>query len=131
MHLWQIADPGRDYHRKALLLITVGFASLTCVALVVLAVQSDREKRKKTSRMFAAMCSALLAISFVHFGFGHSLHAWSSESAVHHAGIPLALFVLLRDDRFVLLVYPISYKCIPSRRAYVRGSTSGLANCIR
>jgi two-component system LytT family sensor kinase len=94
MHLWQIADPSRDYHRKALLLITVGFASLTCVALIGLAVQRDREK-KKTSRMFAAMCSALLAISFVHFGSGHSLHAWSSELAVHHAGIPLALFVLL------------------------------------
>jgi two-component system LytT family sensor kinase len=103
MHLWQLTDPSRDYHRKALLLITVGFASLTCVALIGLAVQSDREKRKKTSRMFAAMCSALLAISFVHFSSGHSLHAWSSELAVHHAGIPLALFVLLRDDRFVLL----------------------------
>jgi two-component system, LytTR family, sensor kinase len=49
------------------------------------------------------MCSALLAISFVHFSSGHSLHAWSRELAVHHAGIPLALFVLLRDDRFVLL----------------------------
>ena len=103
MHLWQVVDPSREYHRKALLLITVGFASLTCVALIGLAVQSDREKRKKTSRMFAAMCSALLAISFVHFGSGHPLHAWSRELAVHHAGIPLALFVLLRDDRFVLL----------------------------
>jgi two-component system, LytTR family, sensor kinase len=29
MHLWQIADPSRDYQRKALLLITVGFATLT------------------------------------------------------------------------------------------------------
>src|ERR1700756_4196561 len=103
MHLWQIVDSSRDYERKALLLITVGFASLTCVALIGLAVQSDREKRKKTSRMVAAMCSALLAISFVHFGPGHSPHAWSRELAVHHAGIPLALFVLLQDDRFVLL----------------------------
>jgi two-component system, LytTR family, sensor kinase len=103
MHLWQFADPSQGYQRKALLLITVGFASLTCAALIGLAVQSDREKRKKTSRMVAAMCSALLAISFVHFGPGHSPHAWSRELAVHHAGIPLALFVLLQDDRFVLL----------------------------
>ena len=103
MHLWQLVDPSRDYQRKALLLITVGFASLTCAALIALALQSDREKRKKTSRMLAAMCSALLAISFVHFGSGHSPHAWSRELAVHHAGIPLALFVLLQDDRFVLL----------------------------
>jgi two-component system, LytTR family, sensor kinase len=49
------------------------------------------------------MCSALFAMSFVHFGSGHALHAWSSELALHHAGIPLALFVLLQDYRFVLL----------------------------
>src|ERR1700757_1696517 len=103
MHLWQFADPSRDYQRKALLLITVGFASLTCAALIGLAVRSDRQQRKKTSRMAAAMCSALFAISFVHFGPRHSPHAWSRELAVHHAGIPLALFVLLQDDRFVLL----------------------------
>jgi hypothetical protein len=53
--------------------------------------------------MFAAMCSALLAISFVHFSSRHSAHPWLKELAVHHAGIPLALFVLLQDDRFVLL----------------------------
>jgi signal transduction histidine kinase len=53
--------------------------------------------------MFGAMCSLLFAMSFVHFGYGHPLHAWSSELALHHAGIPLALFVLLQDYRFVLL----------------------------
>src|SRR5437588_4887178 len=49
------------------------------------------------------MCLALFAMSFVHFGNGHATQAWSSELVVHHAGIPLALFVLLQDDRFVLL----------------------------
>ena len=53
--------------------------------------------------MFGAMCSALFAMSFVHFGSAHPAHAWSSELAFHHAGIPLALFVLLQDYRFVLL----------------------------
>jgi two-component system LytT family sensor kinase len=103
LHLWQLADPSRDYQRKALLLITIGFAGLTCAALIGLAVRTDREKRKKTSRIFAAMCSALFAISFVHFSSRHSSHPWLKELAVHHAGIPLALFVLLQDDRFVLL----------------------------
>jgi hypothetical protein len=50
-----------------------------------------------------AMCLALFAMSFVHFGAGHASHAWSSELLVHHAGIPLALFILLQDYRFVLL----------------------------
>ena len=53
--------------------------------------------------MAASMCLALFAMSFLHFGAGHAGQAWSSELIVHHAGIPLALFVLLQDYRFVLL----------------------------
>jgi len=49
------------------------------------------------------MCAALIAMSFVHLGSNQPLHAWSSELLLHHAGIPLALFVLLGDYRFVLL----------------------------
>ena len=49
------------------------------------------------------MCMALFAMSFVHFGLGHGHEAWSSELFLHHAGIPVALFLLLQDYRFVLL----------------------------
>src|SRR5260221_10675840 len=49
------------------------------------------------------MCLLLFAMSFTHLGVTHGQHAWSSELIVHHAGIPLALFVLLQDYRFVLL----------------------------
>ena len=51
----------------------------------------------------ASMCLLLFSMSFVHFGSGHPLHAWSSEVALHHGGIPLALFILMQDYRFVLL----------------------------
>jgi hypothetical protein len=85
----------------AFLLITIGFALLTVIALIALAVEHDREGRLK--RMAGAMCSALFAISFVHFSSGHAAQAWSKELALHHAGLPLALFVLLQDYRFVLL----------------------------
>lgn len=44
----------------------------------------------------------LFALSFVHFGERHS-HSWSGELIAHHAGIALALFVLLQDYRFLLL----------------------------
>ena len=54
-------------------------------------------------RMAASMSLALFAMSFVHFGSGHAVQAWSAELFIHHAGIPLALFVLLQDYRFVLL----------------------------
>jgi len=84
----------------AFFLITAGFACLTVIALIALAIQHDRAGR--TKRMVGAMCSALFAISFVHFG-SQPAHAWSNELALHHAGLPLALFVLLQDYRFVLL----------------------------
>src|SRR5436190_725149 len=60
-------------------------------------------RRGGGGRMAASMSLALFAMSFVHFGSAHALQAWSGELVVHHAGIPLALFVLLQDYRFVLL----------------------------
>src|SRR5207247_5750081 len=55
------------------------------------------------ARVLASMCLALFATFFIHFGTGHASQVWSSELVFHHAGIPLALFVLLQDYRFVLL----------------------------
>jgi len=101
--VWQLLRPGLDYQRRALLLITVGFSILTAISVIAVALQADDNRRAKASRIFGAMCAALFAMSFVHFGAGHPQHAWSSELALHHAGIPLALFVLLQDYRFVLL----------------------------
>ena len=45
----------------------------------------------------------LFAISFAHFEEAHAGQIWTRELAFHHAGIPLALFVLLQDYRFLLL----------------------------
>jgi hypothetical protein len=98
MHFWEIAGNGAALHQVALLLITIGFLALTAIAVTGVAVRGSGRVR-----IAAAMCLALFAMSFVHFGAGHASHAWSSELLVHHAGIPLALFVLLQDYRFVLL----------------------------
>jgi two-component system, LytTR family, sensor kinase len=103
LHFWELSDASPKYHQIALSLITVGFSILTAIALVGLARQHGREKPGKTSRMLGAMCSSLFAMSFVHFGSGHPPQAWSKEILLHHGGIPLALFVLLQDYRFVLL----------------------------
>jgi hypothetical protein len=103
MHFWEIAGNGAKLHQVALLLITVGFLALTAIAVTGVAIRRDPLRRSGGVRIAAAMCLALFAMSFVHFGAGHASHAWSSELLVHHAGIPLALFVLLQDYRFVLL----------------------------
>jgi hypothetical protein len=99
MHFWEIQGNGATLHQTALLVITVGFLTLAVVAGAAPALR----KRRGGIRVLASMCLALFAMSFVHFGNGHASQAWSSELVVHHAGIPLALFVLLQDYRFVLL----------------------------
>lgn len=103
MHFEALLHPGLNYQRRALLLITVGFAILTGISVAAVALQGDGARRAKASRILGAMCAALVAMSFVHLGSNQPLHAWSSELLLHHAGIPLALFVLLQDYRFVLL----------------------------
>ena len=103
MHFWEIAGNGAALHQAALLLITVGFLALTAIAVAAAAIRRDPLRRSGGARIVAAMCLALFAMSFVHFGAGHASQAWSSELVVHHAGIPLALFVLLQDYRFILL----------------------------
>jgi hypothetical protein len=49
------------------------------------------------------MALLLFAISFVHLGEIHPHTTWPFEILIHHAGVPLAVFVLLHDYRFLLL----------------------------
>jgi hypothetical protein len=103
MHFWEIRGNGPALHQVALLLITIGFLLLTLLVVVEAAFRGKGERRLSGARIAASMCLALFAMSFLHFGAGQEGQAWSSELIVHHAGIPLALFVLLQDYRFVLL----------------------------
>src|ERR1039457_2465629 len=103
MHFWEIRGNGPALHQVALLLITIGFLLLTTLAVAEAAFRGKGQRRLNGARIAGSMCLALFAMSFLHFGAGHASQAWSSELIVHHAGIPLALFVLLQDYRFVLL----------------------------
>jgi hypothetical protein len=103
MHFWEVWRPNDHTRQSALILIPVGFGLLTAVAVAILAMRKGRHSTGDTSRILGAMCLFLFAISFVHFGSMSPHRGWSSELVVHHAGIPLALFVLLQDYRFVML----------------------------
>jgi two-component system, LytTR family, sensor kinase len=96
MHVWH----GRQY---ALIVIPLGFGLLTAIAVAILALRNAPRARGETSRILGAMCLFLFAISFAHFRSESPNGGWSSELIIHHAGIPLALFVLLQDYRFVML----------------------------
>ena len=100
LHVADVFTGDPRFHRAALLLVTFGFSILTVISVIA-------ERRRKAgaagSRLLAAMGLFLFAISFAHFEESHAGHAWTRELAFHHAGIPLALFVLLQEYRFLLL----------------------------
>lgn len=101
LHFIDLATGSARYHYAAILLITLGFGILTAAIAVLEAV--GRTRHEGTRRLVGAMVLFLFAISFAHFSSDHAGRAWSGEIALHHAGIPLALFVLLQDYRFLLL----------------------------
>jgi len=101
LHLadWLTQVPGLHY--AALLVVTLGFAALTILSVIL---EWRRDNRAAGSRLAGAMALFLFAISFAHFGAGHPQQlAWSKEAALHHAGLPLALLFLLQDYRFLLM----------------------------
>jgi two-component system LytT family sensor kinase len=103
LHLAELFWQGEVLHQAALWMITVGFAPLTVVAMLTARRSASESRRHASPRIAAGMCLFLLAISFVHFNPGRVSAAWSGEAALHHAGIPLALYVLLQDYRFLLV----------------------------
>jgi len=102
-HIAELVRDNVAYHRMGLSVISIGFGVLTAMAVLKVFLSHEGNPRSLTSRILAAMSLFLFAMSFVHFGEGHTYEAWSAELAIHHAGIPLALLVLLQDFRFVLL----------------------------
>ena len=104
LHAADLITRSSRLHFAALLVVTVGFAVLTAISVVISVFFEIRNPNgAATSRLAGAMVLFLFAISFAHFSAEHAPQAWSKEIALHHAGIPLALFVLLQNYRFLLL----------------------------
>jgi two-component system LytT family sensor kinase len=100
LHISDLLTQAPRFHYAALLLVTLGFGGLTIISVILEVRQKDGAAG---SRLAGAMGLFLFAISFVHFGASHPRQVWSGEIALHHAGLPLALLVLLQDYRFLLL----------------------------
>jgi hypothetical protein len=100
LHLADLVTRSPQFHFAALLVVTGGFAVLTAISVFL---EIRNRNGAATSRLAGAMVLFLFAISFAHFGAEQAHQPWSKEIALHHAGIPLALFVLLQNYRFLLL----------------------------
>jgi two-component system LytT family sensor kinase len=98
LHALEPLFAGAALHHRTLQLTALGFAPLTVLALLHL-----RRRRTPTRRAAAAMALLLFALSFTHLHRQDAVHAWPVELLVHHAGVPLALWVLMQDYRFLLL----------------------------
>ncbi len=102
LHLAEAIGVRSGLHGAGLALITYGFGALAIAAAFSLGGERGRI-RAAGMRALGAMGLFLFAMSFLHFGAGHGPEAWGHELIFHHAGIPLALLVLLQDHRFLLL----------------------------
>jgi two-component system, LytTR family, sensor kinase len=100
LHAGDLITASPRLHFAALLVVTAGFAVLTAIFVFL---EMRNRNGAAISRLAGAMVLFLFAISFAHFSSEQSPQAWSKEVALHHAGIPLALFVLLQNYRFLLL----------------------------
>ena len=100
LHIIDLVTRAERFHYAALLLVTVGFGALTVFSVFL---EVRQRNRAAGSRLAGAMALFLFAISFVHFGSVHPRQMWEGEIALHHAGLPLALLVILQDYRFLLL----------------------------
>ncbi|MGQ9917197.1 MAG: sensor histidine kinase [Bryobacteraceae bacterium] len=98
LHVMEPLFPDFPLHHRTLQGTALGFAPLTAVAVIQL-----RQQHTPARRAAAAMALLLFALSFTHLHSLDASHAWPVELLVHHAGIPLALWVLMQDYRFLLL----------------------------
>lgn len=102
VHLLEASGAQVASHSLGIDVITYGFGALAVASLALLA-RGGADRRPAVTRASLAISLFLLAASFVHFETETGPGSWTHELVFHHAAIPLALFVLLQDYRFLLL----------------------------
>ncbi|MBM3724679.1 MAG: hypothetical protein FJW40_04535 [Acidobacteria bacterium] len=102
MHARELITGTPSAHALALTVTTSGFGVLTAAA-ALLVLRQRESGPAVTGRLIGTMALFLFALTVVHLGDAHTAEGWPLEMLLHHSGVPLALFVLLQDYRFVLL----------------------------
>jgi len=102
LHAVDTVTGSAGFHRAGLIAVTGGFSALT---LTWLASEFRRRgpRGAPAGRLAASMAVLLLSLSFIHLGAEAGRSPWLTEMLLHHVAIPLALFVLLQDYRFLML----------------------------
>lgn len=102
-HLIEFFYDTTGLHQIGLAIITAGFGMLTVISVLMVLWSGEENPRSLSMRILSTMSLFPFAVSLVHFSNGQSPNPWTAELAVHHGGIPLALFVIMQDYRFAFL----------------------------
>jgi hypothetical protein len=94
LHLSEIFIAGPGIHGFSLLLLAASFSTLTAIAWW--------RSRRQHPASATAICLLLFSLSFLHFRASTVDDSLWAEILLHHAAIPIALFFVLQDYRFLL-----------------------------
>jgi two-component system LytT family sensor kinase len=103
LHLADAVLRRKDLHVYGLAMMAAGFGSLTIISLIHLARSRDPERQGLLRQVLGSALLVVFIGTYVHVGLEHGTHTWSYELVFHHASVPLALFIILHNHRFVLL----------------------------
>ncbi len=103
LHLIEVVLDRPAFHVYALTLMAIGLGAVTLLSAVHLAISRTSDRRGLLRQMLGTGLLFIFVGTYVHIGLEHGAHTWSNELALHHASVPLALFIILHNHRFVLL----------------------------
>jgi two-component system, LytTR family, sensor kinase len=103
LHLVEAVLDRPVFHVYALTLMAVGLGAVTLLSAVHLAGSRTSDRRGLVRQMLGTALLFIFVGTYVHIGLAHGAHTWSNELVLHHASVPLALFIILHNHRFVLL----------------------------
>ena len=103
LHLVEALLHRPEFHVYALTLMAIGLGSVTLVSAIHLAGSRTSDRRDLVRQVLGTALLFIFIATYVHVGLDHGAHTWSNELLLHHASVPLALFIILHNHRFVLL----------------------------
>lgn len=103
LHLLEVVLHRPEFHVYALSLMVIGLGAVTLVSAVHLVGSRTSDRQGLVRQVLGTAMLFIFIGTYVHLGLEHGAHTWSNELVLHHASVPLALFIILHNHRFVLL----------------------------
>jgi len=103
LHLVEAVLHRPEFHVYALTLMAIGLGVVTLVSAVHLAGSRTSDRRGLVRQMLGTSLLFIFMGTYLHLRLEHGAHTWSNELVLHHASVPLALFIILHNHLFVRL----------------------------